>query len=152
MKKAIYSGSFDPFTNGHLEMIKAGLLLFDSLVIVIANNIKKKRRYDIDLMVAAIKKVMMSNGIDDKVTVLYTDDLVAKEAQKMGINYIIRGLRTQTDYAYEEVIADINRNRFGIETLYLRSQSNISSSLVVELLNYGEDVSDLVPLDIKNIL
>lgn len=153
MNKSIYPGSFDPFTNGHLSIVKEAAEIFDEVVILIANNPDKKRAFDIWSMKQAIEDILTANRIYNcKVEIC--DGLVAKYAASENIKYMIRGLRDSIDYNYEENIA--NKNHVinpELKCIYFRAEDTaISSSFVKELYKYGEDISPYVPYEILTIL
>lgn len=143
---AIYPGSFDPFTNGHLDVVKKSAKLFDRVVVAIGVNSGKKRNYDTDAMKEAIEQTLRDNGIFN-CEVCYYSGLVAEYAKEHDIDYMIRGLRNTTDYNYEENIAEVNKLiNPELEYVYFRAENvGISSSMVRELLSYGKDVSRYVP-------
>jgi len=150
----LYSGSFDPFTNGHLEVVKKAAKLFDRVVIGICQNADKKRHYDASNMAHAITLTLERLGLADKVYVQVYNDLTVREADYLGIDYLIRGIRNNIDYNYEENIASINEALGGIDTIYLRAgdKGNISSSLVRELLKYNSDISEFVPKEVLELI
>lgn len=153
MRKAMFCGSFDPFTVGHFDLVKRAAKMFDEVHVVIAVNANKKRTYKKDLMVLAIKETLKNANINN-VKVVTFDGLVAKYANDNQIDYSIRGLRNSMDYNYEENIAEVNKliNK-NLEHIYLRtSNAAISSSMVRELFSYGEDVSKFVPQEIYKIM
>lgn len=143
---AIYPGSFDPFTNGHLDVVKKSAALFDRVVVAIGINSSKKRSYDTETMKTAIEQALLDNGIYN-CEVCYYSGLVAEYAKENDIGYMIRGLRNTTDYNYEENIAEVNKLiNPELEYVYFRAENvGISSSMVRELLSYGKDVSRYVP-------
>lgn len=145
-KKALYPGSFDPFTNGHLDIIKKAAALFDEIHIVIGINSAKRRRFSAESMKDAIEKALAERGITNCIVSIH-DGLVAAFAKDNRIRYMIRGLRNNMDYNYEENIAEINKLIYpGMEYIYFRAEHvALSSSMVKELLNYGQDVSKYVP-------
>lgn len=147
---AIYAGSFDPFTNGHLDIIREASQMFDRLVIVVSDNTKKTRFYDADETVNLIRSLLYRYTIiNDGVTVIRGDKLITDIATDYGARYLVRGLRNTSDYIYEEEIAKFNSlQNPNLRTVYIRAANDISSSTVRELLKYGKDVSKLVPPDI----
>lgn len=151
VKKALYAGSFDPFTNGHLSIVEKSAELFDRVVIGVAYNSKKKRNTDLNAMIDAIRK-QVSNL--DNVSVTCIDGLVADWCQKRDVCYLVRGLRDMTDYLYEENIAKINKEiNPNLRTIYFRADNDvISSSMVRELSEYNKDISKYVPEEIYKIL
>lgn len=143
-KIGFYAGSFDPFTNGHLEIIKKASLFLDKIVIGIGNNPDKKRTFSAEKMKEAISYSLKKEKIcADVIIYLGQTAIMAKE---MHCNVLIRGLRNQIDYMYEEKIAQYNEE-VGIDTLYLRAGKlgNISSTLIRRKLQLNEDVSNIVP-------
>lgn len=152
---AIYAGSFDSFTNGHLEVVRKAAPKFDKLYIVIAISPDKKRRYTIDSSIQYIKDVIENEPYKDKIEVLYTDDILASFAAELGCNCMVRGLRNATDYAYEENYAvfseSINPN---LDFVYIRARhfNHVSSSVVEELVKRGKDVSGFVPYPMDKLV
>ena len=145
--KAVYAGSFDPFTNGHLEIVKEAAKFFDHLVIVIANNIKKTPFFNKDGMAQAIVEMLKDEGLDFKVSVRVSSDMTADICREENANYLVRGLRNTTDYMNEEEIAKVNKRlNPRLKTVYFRAtDETMSSSLVRELLIRGKDVQEYVP-------
>ena len=152
-KKAIYPGSFDPFTNGHLDIVKKAAALFEEVYILIGINAKKNRTFPSDKMVAAIEKTLEQCGICNARVAVY-EGLVAEYAKENGIHYMIRGLRNNMDYNYEENIAEVNKLiNPDMEYVYFRAENvAVSSSMVKELHGYGLDVSSYVPKPVLEML
>ena len=151
-RKAIYAGSFDPFTNGHLYIAKEASLLCDEVYVCVARNPNKKRitnEYD---MVDAIRTTLKENGINNTY-VLVVDGLIADFCMKNNIEYLVRGLRNTSDYMYEENIAKINAEvNPNLKTIYFRAKNEvISSSMVRELHSHGKDISKYIPKQILEI-
>lgn len=144
--KALFAGSFDPFTNGHLSILKKASAIFDTVYLCIANNADKKRRYSIVEMEEAIKQTISVNGLTN-CEVVICDHLVADFCKELGVTYLIRGLRNTSDYMYEENISKINHEiNPDLETVYLRGDDDvISSSMVYEFVKYGKSVEKFVP-------
>lgn len=154
VRRALYAGSFDPFTNGHLSIVEKAAELFDEVIIGIACNSDKKRcTSSIYNMKDAIR-----DQIDDlkirNVIVVTIDGLIADYCKKQGVDYLIRGLRNTSDYLYEENIAKINNEiNPNLQTIYFRADNDvISSSMVRELWRYGKNVSQYVPKEINKLL
>ncbi len=146
IKRAMYPGSFDPFTNGHFDIVKKASALFDEVYITIGVNSKKNRTFDADGMKSAIEQALLDADITNcKVCVF--DGLVAEFAKDNGIRYMIRGLRNNMDYNYEENIAEVNKLiNPAMEYIYFRAENvAVSSSMVKELLTYSLDVTTYVP-------
>lgn len=150
---AVYPGSFDPFTNGHLDIVKKSSALFDKVYILIGVNSNKTRDYDVELMKSAIEDSLLDNEIDNCSVCVY-DGLIAQFAKENGIKYMIRGLRNNMDYNYEENIAEVNKLiNPQLEYVYFRAENvAVSSSMVKELCSYGQDVSKYVPKSVLKCL
>ena len=153
MRKAIYPGSFDPFTNGHLDIVKKSAALFDEVHVVIGVNSQKKRTFEAESMRKAIEQVMESLQITNVKVEVY-EGLVAEFARQNQIRYMIRGLRNNMDYNYEENIAEVNKLiNPAMEYVYFRAENvAVSSSMVKELHTYGLDVSPYLPKAVYDIL
>lgn len=153
IKNAIYPGSFDPFTNGHLDIVKKAAALFDQVYIVIGVNANKRRSFGSAKMAAAIEETLREQAITNA-QVLVHDGLVAEYAKDQGIGYMIRGLRNNMDYNYEENIAEVNKLIAPqLEYVYFRAENvAVSSSMVKELHSYGLDVKAYVPGPVYRIL
>ncbi len=153
MNIGFYAGSFDPFTNGHLHVVKTSSKLFDKVIIAIGENSFKKRRFDNKKMKEAIEKVLIENKLDNVSVIIY-DSFTADVALEYGTTYLIRGLRNGMDYQYEENISAINEETSKLDTIYIRAgrHGSTSSSMVTELLTYGKDISSYVPKPILDLL
>jgi pantetheine-phosphate adenylyltransferase len=150
---AIYPGSFDPFTNGHLDIVKKGSKLFDQVHIIIGVNANKKRTYDSVQMKEAIEKTLEENNISNCRVFVY-EGLVAEYTNENSIGYMIRGLRNNMDYNYEENIAEVNKLiNPNLEYVYFRAENvALSSSMVKELSGFGKDVSKFVPKHVLDMM
>jgi len=146
MKTGLYMGSFDPFTNGHFEIVKQSCMLFDKVIICIGINEKKQRRFDKEFMQEAIKDLMQEEGLLN-VDVCIFDGLAIDKAKESNAMYLVRGIRNSNDYNYEEEISKINEKLGGIKTIYLRGGEldYVSSSLVRVLMDNHKPFSNLVP-------
>lgn len=146
LKKAVYPGSFDPFTNGHLDIVKKAAAIFDEVYIVIGINSQKRRTFESDRMISAIEDVLHAEGITNAYVTSF-EGLIAAYAKEQGIKYMIRGLRNNMDYNYEENIAEVNKLiNPEMEYVYFRAENvAVSSSMVKELHMYGQDVSAYLP-------
>lgn len=151
--RAIYPGSFDPFTNGHLDIVKKSAAIFSEVYVVIGVNAKKTRCVDSQAMKKAIEQTLQDLGIENVFVVVF-DGLVAEYARINNIKYMIRGLRNNMDYNYEENIAEVNKLiNPEMEYIYFRAENvAVSSSMVKELHGYGQDVSKYLPKAVYKIL
>ena len=145
MKVAVYPGSFDPITNGHLEVLKRALNIFDKVIMLVAVNDNKKARFTAEERVMMIKEAVN----DPRVEVDSYDGLTVEYAKKHGAKHLIRGLRAVTDFEYEFSLASANDYiDDSIDTVFLMSKAEksfINSSMIIELHKSGVDVSSLVP-------
>lgn len=153
MRVGFYAGSFDPFTNGHLNVVKKAANFFDLVIIGIGINFEKKRRNDKNKMKEAIEKVLKRENIPNTRVVIY-EGLTTDVAIEYKSTFLIRGIRDTTDYGYEETIAQINEQISGLDTIYIRAGELgfVSSSMVTELYANGKDVSKYVPKEVIEIL
>lgn len=154
MKKiAIYPGSFDPITNGHIDLIKRASKLFDEIIIGITQNSKKAAFLSIDDRINTINTAL--KGIDN-VKVLSFGTLLVDFAAKQNAQVILRGLRAVSDFEYEFRLSGMNKHlNPNIETLFMtpaEQYANISSSLVKEILALDGDISVFVPASVEALL
>ncbi len=153
---AIYPGSFDPITNGHLDLIKRATKLFDKVIVGILINPKKKYLFSDLQRAGLIKLALMDAGLDEKVEVETFNGLLVDLAADVGATVIIRGLRAVSDFDYEFQLAMINRKlQKRVETVFLMPGMKwifLSSTVVREAASFGADVSDLVPKDVNRII
>lgn len=151
--KALYAGSFDPFTNGHLDILKEACNIFDEVYVCIANNSEKHRFLPANKMKSAIEKTIEENNFSNA-HVIICNQMVADICNELNVEYLIRGLRNTSDYLYEENIAKINKEiNPRLKTIYLRAENEtVSSSLVREFLKYGKPVEAYLPKPIYSIL
>ena len=153
MKTAIYPGSFDPVTNGHLEVLERALKIFDKVIVLIAINPNKKSRFSIEDRVAMIKEAVAGYK---NVEVDTYSGLTVEYAASHGASHLIRGLRAVTDFEYEFQLASANdyiNNQ--IDTIFLMSKAEksfINSSMIMTLHENGVDVSALVPESVNKRL
>jgi pantetheine-phosphate adenylyltransferase len=145
MKRAIFPGTFDPFTVGHYSVVKRALTFMDEIVIGIGINENKKTYFPIEKRVEMIHDLYKD---EPKIKVMPYDSLTIDFAQSVDAKFIVRGIRTVKDFEYEETIADINRKLAGIETILLFTEPEltcVSSTIVRELLQYNKDISCFIP-------
>ena len=150
---AIYPGSFDPVTYGHLDVIKRATRIFSHVIVAVANNTSKKALFTLDERVALLKRV--TKGIKGVVVESF-DTLVIEYARRKKVNVLIRGLRMTSDFEYEFQIALTNRRlENNIETVFLmpsEHHSFVSSSLLKEVVSLGADISSFVPKPVEIFL
>lgn len=145
MKKAVFPGSFDPFTLGHHSIVKRALSFMDEVIVGIGINEGKRSLIPVEKRVDMIRRLYAD---EPRVKVEAYSGLTVDFAREQGAEFIVRGIRTVKDFEYEEGIADINRKLTGIETIFLFTEpelASVSSSVVRELLHYGKDVSMFLP-------
>ena len=145
MKIAVYPGSFDPITNGHLEILKRALNIFDRVIMLVAVNPDKKTRFSPEDRVSMIKEAVD----DERVSVDSYDGLTVEYAKAHGAKHLIRGLRAVTDFEYEFSLASANDFiDSSVDSVFLMSKAEksfINSSMIMELFQRGVDISSLVP-------
>ncbi|TGE23772.1 pantetheine-phosphate adenylyltransferase [Hymenobacter aquaticus] len=143
---ALFPGSFDPFTNGHLDVVRRGASLFDEVIIAIGNNSSKSRYLPVEQMVGMIEEVFRD---EPHVSVRAYKGLTATFAREVGAKYLLRGLRNTTDFEYENTIAQANRHvNPELETVFLITSpalAAISSTIIREIHRFGGNVDDFVP-------
>jgi pantetheine-phosphate adenylyltransferase len=152
-RTAIYPGSFDPLTNGHVAIIQRGLKVFDRLVVAVANNPAKNPMFTV-----AERKAMISGalGDDPRVEVDSFDGLLVEYARGKGVHNVLRGLRAVSDFEYEFQIANMNRHLLpDLETVFVMTGEDyffVSARLVREVATFGGDVSAFVPSNVLDAL
>ena len=151
MRRAIFPGTFDPFTIGHYSVVERALTFMDEVIIGIGVNESKRTWFPTQKRIDMVTKLYAD---EPRVKVAAYDNLTVDFAREQGAGFIIRGIRTVRDFEYEETIADINRKLAGIETILLFTEpelTSVSSTIVRELLHYGKDVTPFLPqgLDIN---
>ena len=149
MRKAVFPGSFDPFTLGHLDVIKRGVALFDEVIIAIGINADKKYMFSLAQRKKFIEDCFLENP---KVKVVTYKGLTVDFCIKNNIDFILRGLRNPADFEFEKAIAHTNRDLAKIETVFLltaASTSYISSSIVRDVIRHNGDYTKLVPKTVR---
>lgn len=149
-KIAVYPGSFDPITNGHVDIIKRAIKMFDQLIVLVAYNPEKQFLFTVDERVEMIREVVKDLG---NIKVDSTPGLLVDYVKQSGANIILRGLRALSDFEYEFQLALMNRrlNR-DIETVFLMTGYKwfyVSSSIIKEAAGHGGSVKGMIP-DIVN--
>lgn len=150
--RAIFPGTFDPFTIGHYSVVKRALTFMDEVIISIGINESKRTFFPTERRVEMIRKLYAD---EPRVKVEAYNGLTIDFAVERQAQVIIRGIRTVRDFEYEETIADVNRKLSGIETILLFTEpelTSVSSTIVRELLQFGKDVTPFLPegMDLEN--
>ena len=151
---AIYPGSFDPFTNGHLNVLSHAADIFDKVYVVVMKHPTKKRLIDIQTAEHLIRE-SIPNYFSNVEVMSSNSELIYKEAKLLGCDYIVRGIRNNGfDYTYEENLAEFNKDVGNINTIFIRADvnKNVSSTMIKTLLNNGVSVSGYVPGAINKYL
>lgn len=148
---AIFPGSFDPFTNGHQDVVLRGATLFDKLIIGIGVNSNKNRYFSPEYM---LERISFTFKETKNVEVKIFHGLTAEFAKKENAHFLLRGLRNTTDFEYEKTLAQANKHIFpDLETCFLITNpalASINSSIVRDLHKYKADVSNLLPYSLEN--
>ena len=146
MKVAIYPGSFDPFTNGHKNIIERGVRVFDKVIVAVAHNTTKKTVFTVEERVEIISEVFKDR---EDVKVDYFEGLLVDYVKRMGTNIVLRGMRTVSDFEFEMQIALANKTLSSeLETVFMvtdNEYSHISSTVIKEVTSLGGTVSHMVP-------
>ena len=150
MTTALCPGSFDPPTNGHIDVIERAIESFDSVIIAVVDNPSKN-----ELFSAAERTAMFTEIFGDSARVEVFGGLLVDFARDMGADVVVKGLRTVDDYEYETQMAQMNRHLTGMETVFMATKADwsyVSSSLVKEVARLGGSISGLVPDVVENAL
>jgi len=150
MRRAIFPGSFDPITNGHVDIIQRALPLFDEIVISIGINSNKNYMFSLEKRKSFIEKTFEN---EPKITVKTYEGLTVNFCERIKASFILRGLRNPADFEFEKAIAHTNRSLSNIETIFLLTSTGtsfINSSIVREVIQNHGDYSHLVPEFVSN--
>jgi pantetheine-phosphate adenylyltransferase len=146
--KAIYPGTFDPVTNGHIDIIERAHRRFETVVVAVSQNPWKTPLFNLEERIGMVKEVVAGQkGVE----VDSFDGLLVDYAKRRGIGILVKGLRAVTDFEYELQMAQMNHRLAEVETLFMvatPSHSFLSSSLVKEIARFGGDVSSFVPAEV----
>lgn len=150
MTKVVFSGTFDPITLGHLNVIKRASFVFDELIIAVAIASGKKNQFDID---ERVKMIKASTQTLQNVNVMPFSGLLVDFLKEINCQTVIRGIRSVVDLSYELEMAAVNQKLLpGTETIYLSANENVSSSLVRQIIALNGDISELVPVEALAII
>ena len=145
-RKALFPGSFDPFTAGHLNILKRALTMFDEVVVAVGVNIDKRGFFDNEKRIEIIRQATADL---EGVSIIQYDNLTIDKCRELGIHHIVRGVRNMIDFETERSIADANRKLAPeIETIIIptaQEYAHISSTAVRDILKHGGDTSLFVP-------
>lgn len=146
---AIYAGSFDPFTLGHLDIANRAARFFDEVIIAIGTNTSKSSVFSPDEKYSLIQSVISQDGMANIKVILHTSGLTVDLAKEQGAQAMVRGLRSVKDMEYEMDIASMNKTQNGtIETVFLMADEKyrfISSSMIKEIAHFDGNISEMVP-------
>lgn len=150
MKIAVFPGSFDPITIGHVDLVQRALPLFDQIIVAVGVNTTKKYLFSLEQRLAWLHQVFDN---EPKIRVDHFQNLTAHYCQRIGARYLLRGLRNASDFDYEKTISQLNHIvGEGIETVFLIAQpefTHISSTIVREIIVGGADATPFIPKEIK---
>ena len=152
MKRAIFPGSFDPFTVGHESIVLRGLDIFDEIVVAVGVNADKRCMFSTERRVECIETVFADRP---QVSVSTYEGLTVDFAKEIGCSHILRGLRTSADFEFERAIAQVNRQMTGIDTVFLLTtpeHTPINSTIVRDILRHGGDASLFLPQRIRGLV
>jgi pantetheine-phosphate adenylyltransferase len=154
IRTAVYPGTFDPITNGHIDILERSLAVFDRLTIAIATNPRKQPLFSLEERIGLIKQAIGDRG--DRVTYDSFAGLLTEYCRNCGATCIVRGLRAMADFEYEFQFAHMNRRLAPeVDTVFLMTDERnhyVSSSLVKEVASFGGDISGLVPAVVEQAL
>lgn len=150
MKRAVFPGSFDPITLGHLDIIERSIPLFDEIIVGVGTNSEKKYMFPLKKRMAFIEETFSKYK---SISVNQYEGLTIEFCKKVQADFIIRGLRNPADFEFEKAIAHTNRKLSGIETVFLLTAAKtsfISSSIVREIISNRGDYTQLVPPTVRD--
>ena len=149
MKRAVFPGSFDPITLGHLDIVERSIPLFDKIIIGVGTNSEKKYMFSLKKRMDFIEETFFNYN---KISVSQYEGLTIDFCKKIQADFIIRGLRNPADFEFEKAIAHTNRKLSGIETVFMLTAAKtsfISSSIVREIISNQGDYTQLVPSSVR---
>ncbi|MFI7587781.1 pantetheine-phosphate adenylyltransferase [Spongisporangium articulatum] len=146
LHRAVCPGSYDPVTNGHIDVVRRAAALFDEVVVAVLTNPAKRPTFTLEERLDLLQQTV--GDLDGVSVAAVHDGLLVDYCTKIGAQAVVKGLRSGTDFAYELPMALMNRHLTGLETVFLPGEpafEHVSSSLVKEVAGHGGDVSGLVP-------
>ena len=153
MRRAVYPGSFDPVTNGHLDVVERALKLFDEVIVAVAHNDEKQPLFSLDERLELLRQTV---GKLDNVRIAHFDGLLVEFAKNNDARAVVRGLRAVSDFEFEFQMALMNRKlESAVETIFLMPKeeySYLSSRIIKEIARLGGDVSQFVPAVVAQAL
>jgi pantetheine-phosphate adenylyltransferase len=152
MSRVVCPGSFDPVTNGHLDIIGRAAKLYDEVIVAVLRNLAKSALFTVQERVDMLQEVTKNH---DNVRIARFDGLIVDFCKANDVSAIVKGLRAVSDFDYEMQMAQMNYNQAGVETLFMTTNplyAFLSSSLVKEFARHGGDVAGLVPMPVLDRL
>lgn len=149
MKKAVFPGSFDPITLGHVDIIERALPLFDEIILAIGVNADKKYMFSLEERMRFLQETFKN---EEKIRVMTYEGMTVDFCKEQGANFILRGLRNSTDFDFEKVIGQTNFKLSGVETVFFitsSGKSHISSTVVRDVIRNGGNYRFMVPDAVK---
>lgn len=153
MKICFYAGSFDPFTIGHLHVVRNASMIYDKVIVGIGTNEEKTRSFDKEKMKQAILETVIEENLMNVEVIVY-EGYTVDIAKKLGVTHFIRGIRNGKDYEYEKKVANYNLEHSGICTLYIGAEEyeKISSTYVRNLIREKKEVDSYIPNPVKKLI
>jgi pantetheine-phosphate adenylyltransferase len=152
VRRVVCPGSFDPVTNGHLDIISRAASLYDEVIVAVLNNLSKTALFTVEERVEMLREVLKAQP---NVRVAWFDGLIVDFCRANDVSAIVKGLRAVSDFDYEMQMAQMNYSQAGVETLFMTTNplyAFLSSSLIKDVAKYGGDVSGLVPAPVLDRL
>ncbi|MDF0478671.1 pantetheine-phosphate adenylyltransferase [Vagococcus sp. PNs007] len=153
-KIALFPGSFDPFTNGHLNTVERAAELFDEVIIAVVTNTTKVGLFTSDEKIELIN--LSISHLDNVEVIAQAEGLTVDIAEELGAKFLVRGIRNMTDYEYEKNIASMNKQlKPSVETVFLMADdrlSNVSSSIIKEIAKFKGDITAFVPSEVEKAI
>lgn len=155
VRRAVCPGSYDPVTNGHVDVLVRAAALHDEVVVAVLHNPAKSGTFTVPERVDLVTDAVAAAGVTNVRVEAFADRLLVDVCRDLGAQVVVKGLRSGEDFAYELPMALMNRHLTGVETVFLPGDprfGHVSSSLVKEVVRYGGDVTGLVPDAVRDAL